>query len=114
MKQTVETGENNSVVLCGPRGSGKSSIISTVLNSLRSQNHEIIEIYLNGIVHTDEKSALKTMLKQLNIPGHETISSFVSFFAIRILPVLLYRALLDVVSLKCFNSYVTVAKIQRR
>ncbi|KIW06127.1 uncharacterized protein PV09_03292 [Verruconis gallopava] len=63
---TVTTGESNSLLLIGARGSGKTSMINSVLNDLsRSQKEHFHTVRLNGFMQTDDKIALREIWRQL-------------------------------------------------
>ena len=63
---TVATGESNSVLMLGPRGSGKSFLTDSVVSQLKQDhNDEFHVIRLNGFVQTDDKLALREIWRQL-------------------------------------------------
>jgi Cdc6-like AAA superfamily ATPase len=66
IEQTVCFGTNNSIMITGPRGVGKSMILTKVLRNLKQKN-EFIVVQLNGLVHTNDRLALRSILQQLNI-----------------------------------------------
>lgn len=58
--------ESNSVLVLGPRGSGKSLVVEAVLEEyqskfLESSSHGFCTVYLNGSIHTDDKEVLREM-----------------------------------------------------
>ena len=63
---TVSTGESNSVLMLGPRGSGKSLLTESVVRQLKQDyDDEFHVIRLNGFVQTDDKLALREIWRQL-------------------------------------------------
>ncbi|XP_011506352.1 PREDICTED: origin recognition complex subunit 4 [Ceratosolen solmsi marchali] len=70
MKRTVDMGESNSVLLIGPRGSGKTTLINSVLKELScSKNFQdnALIVSLHGLVHTDDRLALKDATRQMQL-----------------------------------------------
>ncbi len=64
--QTVLAGEGNSMLVIGPRGSGKTTLVESVLSDLTIEHHgDFIVIRLNGFIHTDDKLALREIWRQL-------------------------------------------------
>ncbi|XP_014217384.1 origin recognition complex subunit 4, partial [Copidosoma floridanum] len=82
VKRTVDMGESNSLLLIGPRGCGKTTLINSVLRELsRSKNFQdnALIINLNGLVHTDDKLALKDATRQMqleNVVGDKVFGTF--------------------------------------
>ena len=83
IEQTVTTGRSNSVLLLGPRGVGKTSIINAVLQKASTENaifqKDGLIVTLHGLLETDDKLALKTIAKQLkleNVAGDRVFGSF--------------------------------------
>lgn len=63
---TVENGEGNSVLLVGPRGSGKTSLMNYTMNRINIDcENKFILIYLSGYVCVDDQQALKEIAKHL-------------------------------------------------
>ncbi|KAL9002911.1 MAG: hypothetical protein Q9188_004184 [Gyalolechia gomerana] len=68
--QTVLAGEGNSMLVVGPRGSGKTVLVETVLSDLAKEHHDdFIVVRLNGFIHTDDKLALREIWRQLGREG---------------------------------------------
>lgn len=66
LQQTVEAGEGNSLLVIGPRGSGKSRIVGDALNQLsKTTDQRFHVVRLNGLIHTDDKLALREIWRQL-------------------------------------------------
>ncbi|KAJ2082462.1 origin recognition complex subunit 4 [Coemansia sp. RSA 988] len=64
VRQTVESGEGNSVVVVGPRGSGKTAVVRQALEAAgRSGKHHVVR--LSGFVHTSDGVALRDIARQL-------------------------------------------------
>ncbi|KAI9783157.1 MAG: hypothetical protein M1816_001479 [Peltula sp. TS41687] len=66
VSQTVLAGEGNSLLVIGARGSGKSTLVETVIDDL-SVDHatDFHTVRLNGFIHTDDKLALRETWRQL-------------------------------------------------
>ncbi|KAF9968653.1 origin recognition complex subunit 4 [Mortierella alpina] len=82
MKRTIEMGESNSCLLLGPRGTGKTMIVRQALTELEKQfrisdnameqddgRKDFMVIQLNGMVQTDDRMALKEIMRQLSREG---------------------------------------------
>ncbi|KAF2395717.1 hypothetical protein EJ06DRAFT_525172 [Trichodelitschia bisporula] len=66
MEATITSGEGNSMLLIGARGSGKSALVSKAIQELsRSQKDHFHVVRLNGFIHTDDKLALRDVWRQL-------------------------------------------------
>jgi len=83
IEQTVTTGRSNSVLLLGPRGVGKTSLVNAVLQKASTENSifqkDGLKVMLHGLLETDDKLALKTIAKQLkleNVAGDRVFGSF--------------------------------------
>ncbi|KAL8895812.1 MAG: hypothetical protein Q9192_003437 [Flavoplaca navasiana] len=64
--QTVLAGEGNSMLVIGPRGSGKTALVESVLSDLAFEHKDdFITIRLSGFIHTDDKLALREIWRQL-------------------------------------------------
>lgn len=63
--RVVQFGESDSALICGPPGSGKTKLVSTVLKELQG-NHDFFLVKLNGLIHTDDNLALKEIVQTLN------------------------------------------------
>ncbi|KAJ4709831.1 Origin of replication complex subunit 4 [Melia azedarach] len=71
---------NNSILLLGPRGSGKISVLELVLNDLLSEYPETISVIkLNGLLHSDDNCALKEIARQLCVEHQLLFSKMASF-----------------------------------
>jgi origin recognition complex subunit 4 len=63
---TIQSGESNSMLLIGSRGSGKTSLVNAALKDLsRSLKEHFHIVRLNGFVQTDDKLALREIWRQL-------------------------------------------------
>ncbi|KAG0206144.1 origin recognition complex subunit 4 [Mortierella sp. GBA30] len=93
MKRTLEMGESNSCLILGPRGTGKTMVVRQALLDLEKQfkvsdnameqddgRKDFMVIHLNGMVQTDDRMALKEIIRQLSREGEsemgETNTSF--------------------------------------
>ncbi|KAF2091995.1 origin recognition complex, subunit 4 [Saccharata proteae CBS 121410] len=66
VQQTVNSGEGNSMLIIGARGSGKSALVKQVLTELaKEQRNDFHIVRLNGFIHTDDKIALREIWRQL-------------------------------------------------
>ncbi|KZT24470.1 hypothetical protein NEOLEDRAFT_1067315 [Neolentinus lepideus HHB14362 ss-1] len=72
LRGTVERGEGNSCLLIGPRSSGKTRIVETVLES---QSQQPIVIRLSGNVQTTDRLAMREIARQAAV---QTGSSFLA------------------------------------
>lgn len=80
LEQTVKTGESNSCLLIGNRGSGKSTLVRKVIQSIRQDHMDnFLVVELNGLVQTDDKSALREITRQLTRDSQMDGRTFVSF-----------------------------------
>jgi origin recognition complex subunit 4 len=63
---TIQSGESNSMLLIGSRGSGKTALINAALQDLsRSSKEHFHVVRLNGFIQTDDKLALREIWRQL-------------------------------------------------
>lgn len=65
IKKTTDFGESDSVIILGTRGCGKSILLESVIKSLSPESHTLV--LLNGLIHTDDNLALKSIIQQLQI-----------------------------------------------
>uniref|UniRef100_A0A1A9WBB4 Origin recognition complex subunit 4 n=1 Tax=Glossina brevipalpis TaxID=37001 RepID=A0A1A9WBB4_9MUSC len=70
LQRTAEMAESNSLLLIGPRGAGKTTLINAVLTDLLN-NPDFIQntliVHLNGYLYTDDKLALKSITIQMQL-----------------------------------------------
>ncbi|XP_013107998.1 origin recognition complex subunit 4 [Stomoxys calcitrans] len=82
LKRTAEMGESNSMLLIGPRGSGKTTLMNAVLTDLM-KNKDFVQntliVYLNGNLHTDDRLALKSVTIQMQLENATDGKVFGSF-----------------------------------
>ncbi|XP_073845165.1 origin recognition complex subunit 4 [Musca autumnalis] len=82
LQRTAEMGESNSMLLIGPRGSGKTTLINAVLTDLM-KNKDFIQntliVHLNGNLHTDDRLALKSVTVQMQLENATDGKVFGSF-----------------------------------
>lgn len=80
--RTVDKGESNSLLVLGPRGSGKTSLIKHVLRLASERSswaEDVVIVKLSGHIQTDDKVALRDITKQLNLEnvvGNKVFGSF--------------------------------------
>lgn len=66
VEQTVTAGEGNSMLLMGSRGSGKTTMVESIISSLVKQHRDDFHVVrLNGFFHTDDRLALREIWGQL-------------------------------------------------
>ncbi|KAJ8003672.1 hypothetical protein DPEC_G00150760 [Dallia pectoralis] len=82
LRRTAVHGESNSVLIVGPRGSGKTMLLEFVLRELlevKDVNKNVLQVHLNGLLQTDDRIALKEITRQLsleNVVGDKVFGSF--------------------------------------
>ncbi|XP_012922989.1 origin recognition complex subunit 4 isoform X2 [Heterocephalus glaber] len=87
LKRTAIHGESNSVLIVGPRGSGKTMLINHALKELmeiEEVSENILQVYLNGLLQINDKIALKEITRQLhleNVVGDKVFGSFAENFS---------------------------------
>lgn len=70
IEHTVTAGEGNSMLLLGSRGSGKTTMVESIISSLKRKHKDDFHVVrLNGFLHTDDRLALREIWRQL---GRET------------------------------------------
>lgn len=77
LKQTVSSGESNSCLLIGNRGTGKSALVRTVLKDLEKLKNEFCIVKLNGLTETNDRLALNEIARQLVVEQDQDDRSFV-------------------------------------
>ncbi|KAF8947024.1 origin recognition complex subunit 4 [Haplosporangium gracile] len=94
MRRTIETGESNSCLILGPRGTGKTMLVRQALQDLEKQfglsyqdeydededgmdvdvvRKDFMVVHLNGLVQTDDRMALKEIMRQLSREGESEL-----------------------------------------
>ncbi|XP_037706491.1 origin recognition complex subunit 4 isoform X2 [Choloepus didactylus] len=82
LKRTAIQGESNSVLIIGPRGSGKTMIVNHALEELmeiEEVSENVLQVHLNGLLQINDKIALKEITRQLsleNVVGDKVFGSF--------------------------------------
>lgn len=71
LKQTVSTGESNSCLIVGNRGTGKSALVRTVLQDLKDLENDFCVVKLNGLTEVNDRLALNEISRQLVTEQHE-------------------------------------------
>ncbi|KAL5284111.1 ORC4 family protein [Megaselia abdita] len=82
LKRTGEIGESNSLLLIGPQGSGKRTLINGTLHKLMSDKsffNNTITVVLDGMMHTDDRLALKSITVQMKLENAVDGKVFGSF-----------------------------------
>ncbi|XP_063699357.1 origin recognition complex subunit 4 [Culicoides brevitarsis] len=80
--RSSEIAESNSLIVVGPRGCGKTTIIQNILTELMSKitfKENSMLVNLSGLIHTDDKIALKSITTQLDLDNATHGKSFGSF-----------------------------------
>ncbi|XP_014363956.2 origin recognition complex subunit 4 isoform X1 [Papilio machaon] len=70
IKRVVSHGESHSALIIGPRGCGKTTLINSVLEQLESEldlENDCLIVKLNGLLHQDDKIALKSITAQMQL-----------------------------------------------
>ncbi|KAG4910188.1 hypothetical protein AAZX31_20G111100 [Glycine max] len=71
---------NNSILLLGPRGSGKNAVLELVIQDLLQEYPDSISVMrLNGLLHSDDISAFKEIARQLCMEHQLLFSKAASF-----------------------------------
>lgn len=78
LKQTVTSGESNSCLLIGNRGTGKTALVRTVLRDLEKLKNEFCIVKLSGLTETNDRLALNEIARQLVTEQDQDDRSFVS------------------------------------
>ncbi|XP_062129814.1 origin recognition complex subunit 4 [Drosophila sulfurigaster albostrigata] len=82
LQRTAEMGESNSLLLIGPRGAGKTTLINSVLTDLL-ENMAFVDntliVHLDGNLHTDDRIALKSITVQMRLENAADGKVFGSF-----------------------------------
>ncbi|VDM31521.1 unnamed protein product [Hydatigera taeniaeformis] len=68
LRDTVVNGVSNSLLIVGRRGSGKSHLLREALEKVQLDSAvkgNLIEVHINGLIHTDDRLALHAIAKQL-------------------------------------------------
>ncbi|CAG9573396.1 unnamed protein product [Danaus chrysippus] len=63
-------GESHSALIIGPRGCGKTTLLNSVLHQVSQEadvQNDALIIKLNGLIHGDEKIALKSITAQMQL-----------------------------------------------
>ncbi|CAO2597506.1 Origin recognition complex subunit 4 [Lemmus lemmus] len=82
LNRTAVNGESNSVLIVGPRGSGKTMLVNHALKELmeiQGMSENVLQVHLNGLLQINEKIALKEITRQLNLEnvvGDKVFGSF--------------------------------------
>lgn len=80
LSHTIVNAYNNSALLLGPRGCGKTLVLERVLADLQSAYPERFSIVrLSGLLHADEYCALKEIARQLCVENELFFSKAASF-----------------------------------
>ncbi|KAI5963351.1 ORC4 [Candida theae] len=68
LEKTVAQRERHSLLLVGPRSSGKSTIVNKALDNLKLvYPKEFLAIHLNASIHSDDSTAVREIARQLDL-----------------------------------------------
>ncbi|XP_067936792.1 origin recognition complex subunit 4-like [Watersipora subatra] len=68
LNKCIAFGESNSILIIGPRGSGKTHLVNNSLKKVLAQNSEQVAVVrLNGLLQTDDNIALEEITRQLKL-----------------------------------------------
>ncbi|KAG2264605.1 hypothetical protein Bca52824_071684 [Brassica carinata] len=77
---SITEGCNNSILLLGPRGSGKAAVLDLVVGDLMEEYPDSVTlIRLNGLLHSEDNCAFKEIARQLCVEHHLLFSKMASF-----------------------------------
>ncbi|XP_076871818.1 origin recognition complex subunit 4 isoform X2 [Brachyhypopomus gauderio] len=82
LRRTAVHGESNSVLIVGPRGAGKTMLLSCALRELldlQEVKKNVLLVRLSGLLQTDDRIALREITRQLhleNVVGDKVFGSF--------------------------------------
>ncbi|KAI5081885.1 hypothetical protein GOP47_0001628 [Adiantum capillus-veneris] len=80
LSETIRNASNNSILLLGPRGCGKSLVLNKVMVEIQHEYPERLSVIrLSGLLHTDDYSALREIAKQLCVEHQLVFSKAASF-----------------------------------
>ncbi|KAK4260754.1 hypothetical protein QN277_003832 [Acacia crassicarpa] len=80
MSSSITEACNNSILLLGPRGSGKSAVLELVVGDLLVEYPDMISVIkLSGLLHSDDNCALKEVARQLCLEHQLQFSKAASF-----------------------------------
>ncbi|XP_026490629.2 origin recognition complex subunit 4 [Vanessa tameamea] len=70
ISRSIMHGESHSALIIGPRGCGKTTLINSVLQQISKEAdivNDALIIKLNGLIHQDDKIALKSITAQMQL-----------------------------------------------
>ncbi|XP_068216031.1 origin recognition complex subunit 4 [Palaemon carinicauda] len=81
LTRTLKLGESNSALVIAPRGTGKSVLVNILLGRLGESGilGNGMVVRLSGLVHTDDRLALKEITSQLRLESAAANKVFASF-----------------------------------
>lgn len=72
LKQTVTSGESNSCLIVGNRGTGKTALVRTILRDLKDlEGRDFCVVKLNGLTEVNDRLALNEISRQLVTEQHD-------------------------------------------
>lgn len=82
LSDTINGCQNNSVLLVGARGSGKTLVLNSALKHLRDLHGDrVLPVRLSGMLHADERVGMREIAEQLCEAGEELEFSRAAGFA---------------------------------
>lgn len=76
LEKTVTQGERHSLLLVGPRSSGKSTIVKKSLKYLTEKYpQDFLAIHLNSVIHSDDSAAVREIARQLDLTTRRNIEN---------------------------------------
>lgn len=68
VETSVKFAQSNSIILIGPPGSGKSSLVESVISGVED---DIVKIHLNGNIHNNDKITIKAIVTQMLVDKNQ-------------------------------------------
>lgn len=66
LTDTIDGGQNNSILLVGPRGSGKTLVMDSALRQLQATHGErVFAVRLSGLLHAEYSTGIREIAEQL-------------------------------------------------
>jgi Cdc6-like AAA superfamily ATPase len=75
LENSIKFGQSNSILFFGPPGSGKTTMVQNVL----STHKNIIQIRLDGLIHTTDKMAIKSIICQMMIDQDQVNTALLDY-----------------------------------
>jgi origin recognition complex subunit 4 len=72
INNTIESGESNSVLICGDPGCGKTTLLETCLSQIKTDSNISI-VRLNGFIHGNDLSTIRFIARQLEMNANDIV-----------------------------------------